>query len=51
MYLALAMVMSRVDLELFETDESEVKVHRDYLVLGSKPGSKGIRARVIGKRE
>ncbi|KAL8791162.1 MAG: hypothetical protein Q9195_006001 [Heterodermia aff. obscurata] len=48
MFLALAAV-ARYDLELFQTDSSDVEFRHDYHVAYPKLGSKGIRALVRGK--
>ncbi|KAI1179024.1 cytochrome P450 [Nemania sp. FL0916] len=42
-------VMARWDLELFETDESDVTFRHDYHVMCPKLGSKGVRIRVKGR--
>ena len=48
MFLALAAV-ARYEMELFQTDISDVEFRHDYQVAYPKLGSKGIRARVLGK--
>ncbi|KAJ8121942.1 hypothetical protein ONZ43_g1731 [Nemania bipapillata] len=42
-------VMARWDLELFETDEEDVKYKHDYHVMCPKLGSKGVRVKVKGR--
>ncbi|KAK3072010.1 hypothetical protein LTR53_007598 [Teratosphaeriaceae sp. CCFEE 6253] len=49
MCLALA-TLAQYDLELFETDESDVKFKYDNQISHPKRGSKGVRATVLGKR-
>ena len=48
MYLAIA-TAARFDLELFETDESDVRVKHDFHAAFPKLDSKGVRAYVRGK--
>ncbi|GAW18576.1 hypothetical protein ANO14919_080540 [Xylariales sp. No.14919] len=42
-------VMARWDMELFETDEEDVKYKHDYHVMCPKLGSKGVRVKVKGR--
>jgi cytochrome P450 len=42
-------MMARWELELFETDEDDVRFRHDYHVMCPKLGSKGVRVRVKGK--
>ncbi|KAI8947359.1 cytochrome P450 [Xylaria longipes] len=42
-------VMARWDLELFETDEEDIKYKHDYHVMCPKLGSKGVRVKVQGR--
>ncbi|KAH8807528.1 cytochrome P450 [Xylogone sp. PMI_703] len=46
LYLTLSMVFRRFDLELWETDESSVKIEADFFLPQVKPGANGVRARV-----
>ena len=48
LYLAIAAV-AQYDLELFDTDISDVEFHHEYMTLQPKLGSKGIRATVKGR--
>ena len=51
LYLTLAIIMSRFDLENFETTaENDIKIDRDFFVGIPKPTSKGVRAKVVGIR-
>ncbi|KAI1620452.1 putative cytochrome P450 [Exophiala viscosa] len=51
LYLTLAIIMSRLDLENFETTaENDIKIDRDFFVGIPKPDSKGVRAKVVGMR-
>jgi hypothetical protein len=45
-YITIATVFTRFDLELYETDESDVKMKHAYLVPYPKWESKGVRAKV-----
>lgn len=44
--IALAMVFTRFDFELYETDISDVKLAHDYFIPFPKQDSKGIRVKV-----
>ena len=46
LYIAIAMVFTRFEFELFETDESDVKMEHAYLVPYPKWDSKGIRVKI-----
>ena len=48
--LAVAAV-AKYDMELFETDERDVRFRYDYHVAHPRLDSKGVRARVVGKLE
>lgn len=48
MYLALSVMFRRFELELWNTDESSVKMQGDYFLPLLKPGTEGVR--VIVKR-
>jgi hypothetical protein len=49
LYLTLAIIFSRFELENYETTTDDVTVHRDFFVGVPKDGSKGVRATVTGK--
>jgi hypothetical protein len=49
LYLSLGAIISRFELENYETTFDDVTVHRDFFVGVPKDGSKGIRAIVTGK--
>ncbi len=45
--MALAMIIRRFDLELYDTDyERDIKVVRDCFLGEAKPGSQGVKVRV-----
>jgi hypothetical protein len=46
-YVALASVMRRFSLELFETDTSDVEVAHDFFLPCAKLDSKGVRVKVL----
>ena len=46
-YIALASVMRRFSLELFETDASDIEVAHDFFLPCAKLDSKGIRMKVL----
>lgn len=46
MYLALAHVFRRLDLELFETKRNAVDMDADYFIPVAKAGTKGVRVLV-----
>lgn len=47
LYMALAMIIRRFDLELYDTDyERDIKVVRDCFLGEAKPGSQGVKVRV-----
>ena len=49
LYLALAILMSRFELENYETTfENDIKVSRDFFIGVPKAGSKGVRAKIVG---
>lgn len=50
LYLTVA-AMAKYDMELFETDEGDVRFQHDYHVAHPRLDSKGIRATVLGKNE
>ena len=49
LYLAVGTIISRFELENYETTIDDVAIHRDFFVGVPKEGSKGIRAIVTGK--
>ena len=49
LYLTLATILSRFELENYETTTDDVAIHRDFFVGVPKEGSKGVRAIVTGK--
>jgi cytochrome P450 len=51
LYVALAVVHRRFELELFETDESDATPSRDLFTAGVKLDSKGIRVRIVGRED
>ncbi|KAK7542233.1 cytochrome P450, partial [Phyllosticta citribraziliensis] len=46
LHLGLGTVFRKYDLELFETDESDVKLAHDFFIASPKLGTKGVRVRV-----
>jgi cytochrome P450 len=48
MFLTLAAVFRRLDLELFETSIEDVKIERDFFVAAPRLGSQGVRAIIKG---
>ena len=46
LYLTLAKIIPRFEMELFETDVSDIKPERDFFVPVPRLDSKGIRAKV-----
>lgn len=51
LYMAVAVVAARYDLELFETDDSDARPVRDLFTAGAKLDSKGIRVMFDKKKE
>ncbi|KAL9056961.1 MAG: hypothetical protein Q9162_002627 [Coniocarpon cinnabarinum] len=51
MYLTMAYVYRRLDLELYETDIEDVAAARDRLSCFAKSGSKGVRVKILRTRE
>ena len=51
LYMVVAMVMSRFEMENFETGVDDVRIARDFFVGVPKDGSNGVRAMVIGKKD
>ena len=49
LYLTLGAIISRFELENYETTFDDVTIHRDFFVGVPKDGSKGVRAIVTGK--
>ena len=49
LYLTLAAVVARYDMELFETGFEDVDLERDWTIPQPKVGSEGVRAVVVGK--
>ena len=50
LYLVLAALVTRFEMDLFETDRDDVDVRRDWYVPHGRIGSKGVRVRPIGFR-
>lgn len=46
LYLGLGTLFRKYDLELFETDESDVKMAHDFFVAAPKLDSKGVRVKL-----
>lgn len=46
MYIVLANVFRRLDLELFETERDAVDIYSEYFIPRPKPGTKGVRVTV-----
>ena len=49
LYLTIATVIARYDMELFETSFEDVDLQRDWTIPQPKVGSEGVRAVVVGK--
>jgi Cytochrome P450 len=49
LYLTLATILTRFELENFETTVEDVKIHRDYFVGVPKLNSMGVRAKVVAR--
>jgi hypothetical protein len=49
-YLTIAFVLRRFELQLFEIGREDVDIARDCFVAKPKLGSKGVRVRVVGER-
>lgn len=47
MFLVLATLLRRFRFELFETDESDVRLKHDFFLPSPKLDSKGVRAHVV----
>ncbi|CZR56606.1 related to cytochrome P450 CYP3/CYP5/CYP6/CYP9 subfamilies [Phialocephala subalpina] len=47
LFLTIATIFRRFEMELFETDESDVKIEHDYFAPVPKHDSKGVRIRVV----
>jgi hypothetical protein len=47
-YIALATVMRRFELRLYETDVSDIEVAHDFFLPCAKLDSKGVRVKVLG---
>ena len=50
LYLALAAIVRRFDMVLFETDESDVEITWDGFAGGFRPESRGVQVKVTGLR-
>lgn len=48
MYITLATIVRRFDMELFETGMEDVKMVHDFFVAAPRLNSKGVRIKVIG---
>jgi hypothetical protein len=48
LYLTLAYVFRRFEMELFETTREDVVIEHDFFVAQPKLDSKGVRAKIIG---
>lgn len=48
--LAVALLFRRFELELFQTDESDVRFEHDFFTGAPRLGSKGVRVRILGER-
>lgn len=46
LHLVLGTVFRKYELELFETDGSDVKLAHDFFIASPKSGTKGVRVRV-----
>jgi hypothetical protein len=49
LYLTLGIILSRFELENYETTFDDVTIHRDFFVGVPKEGSKGVRITITGK--
>ena len=50
LYLTLAAVVGRFEMRLFETDESDVRLERDWFIPQPRVGTRGVRVEVVGLR-
>ena len=51
MFITIAAVFRKFDLEMYETTIDDINIERDLFVAVPKPGSKGLRAFVDGVRK